>query len=180
MTRLLVGGLVGGLILFFWQFLSWSMLNVHGENFTYTPNEKAIMECLNANLSEGGEYFIPGMPPGMSSEEHMQLQMEAAGKPWAKINYRKSFSDNMVPNMIKGFLANLLTALLVCWILMKIPNLSFLNIVTYATAMGLMGFLTIPLINSFWFETSCIGDLVDAVVPWALIGVFLGWWLRRG
>jgi len=102
MARLLIGGLVGGLILFFWQFLSWSILDVHAANFNYTPQEKAVIDCLSANLTDG-EYFIPGMPPGMSAEEHTKIQEASVGKPWATINYRSKFEVNMASNMIRGF-----------------------------------------------------------------------------
>jgi len=178
MGRLLIGGLVGGLILFIWQFLSWSMLNVHAKNFTYSPNEQAVIDCLSANLSDG-EYFIPGNPPGATAEQMAANQENAIGKPWAKINYRSSFEMNMGMNMARGFVVDFLAALLLCWLLIKIPNLSFQDVLFGSLAVGIISYLTGPYINHVWFESSSIGDLIDAVVSWGLVGAFLGWWLRR-
>ncbi len=178
MGRLLVGGLVGGLILFIWQFLSWSMLNVHAENFKYSENEQAVIDCLSANL-KSGEYFIPGNPPGASSEELTKIRKNAIGKPWAKINYREQYNVNMGLNMARGFVVDFLAALLLCWILLKIPNISFGDVVIGSLAVGLIGYFTGPYISHVWFESSSIGDLIDAVVSWGIVGIFLGWWLRR-
>ncbi len=178
MKKLLIGGIVGGLILFIWQFLSWSMLNVHAANFTYTPNQQQVIDCLSANLTDG-EYFIPGVPPDASSEEYAEYQKNAVGKPWAKVNYRSSFNVNMGMNMIRGFAMDFLAALMLCWILLKIPNVSFVDVLMSSLAVGLIGYFTGPYINNVWFETSSIGDLIDALVSWGLTGAFLGWWLRR-
>jgi len=178
MKKLIIGGLVGGLILFLWQFLSWSILNVHAANFGYTSNEKAVIDCLSANLKDG-EYYIPGMPPGTSAEDHAKIQENAVGKPWARINYRSSFDVNMGMNMTRGFIVDFLAALFLCWILLKIPNVSFTDILLSSLGVGLIGYLTGPYINHIWFESSSIGDLIDAVVSWGITGAFLGWWLRR-
>ena len=48
-----------------------------------------------------------------------------------------------------------------------------------ALAVGFTGYLTIPYLNSVWFEASSIGSLIDTVAQWGLLGVWLGWWLNR-
>ena len=55
MKKLFVGALVGGLILFIWQFLSWSLLNIHLPEMQYTPAQDEILSALSeAGLEEGG------------------------------------------------------------------------------------------------------------------------------
>ena len=53
MRTLLIGSLVGGLILFLWQFLSWTALNLHGREMQHTPKQDAILQSLSQNLEEG-------------------------------------------------------------------------------------------------------------------------------
>jgi hypothetical protein len=178
MLRLLVGGLVGGLILFFWQFLSWNMLNVHGENLQYTPHQQEVLDCLSAHL-EDGEYMIPAKPPEMSQAEFHEMGEQFIGKPWASINYHKSFAVDMPMNLARGFTADFLAAFLLCWVLLKIPHISYLNVVLCCLAVGMINYLTGPYISHVWFETSSIGSLVDNLVSWGVIGLFWGWWLRR-
>lgn len=179
MSKIWLGSLIGGLILFVWQFLSWSLLNIHGNEMQYSPNQDQVLEVLNEHLEEGN-YFMPGAPPGSSAEEHQQLMEESIGKPWASIQYHKSLNNNMGMNMFRGFVADFVAVLLLCWMLMKMPGVSAGQIVISSLSVGLIGFLTVSYLNSIWFETPTVGALIDVVVQWGLCGVWLSWWLRRG
>ena len=178
MKKLIIGAVVAAILLFVWQFLSWSMLNIHGANFQYSENQDEIMECLKGKLDDGS-YFMPTVAPGTSSEDRQAYMEGIAGSPWAMINYHTSFSMEMGMSMARGFFANLVAALLLCWVLLKIPNLGFKDTLLCTIAVGLVGYLTISYINSAWFETSSIGYLIDSLVGWGLVGAWLGWWLNR-
>jgi len=176
MSTIIIGGIIGGVILFVWQFMSWTFLEVHAKEFTYTSKQQEILECLAENL-ETGEFMVPGVPSGTSSEERRRLGQEMNGKPWAIVKYRSSFNPNMPLNMIRGLSVNVLSVLLLCWIFGKIPNPEFLEILLSSMAVGIVAYLNISYIESVWFKTSSIGYLIDAVVSWALVGAFLGWWM---
>jgi hypothetical protein len=179
MKKQLVATLVGGLILFVWQFLSWSLLPIHQSEYGYTPNQDKIMEALNQNLTEEGTYMLPGVPPGSSQEEAQAAMQAGSGKPWASISYHKSMNTAMGMNMIRGFVVDLLAAFLLIWLLMKVPNLTLGVVMQASVAVGLIGYLTIPYLNSIWFENDSIGYLIDTLVQWGLVGVWLGWYLPR-
>ena len=178
MKKLIIGALVGGLLLFIWQFLSWTKLNVHRAEFGYTANQDAVIAALNENLEEG-TYMIPGMAPGATKEEQTAAHESAIGKPWALINYHNSYDTNMTMNMIRGFLVNVLAAFLLCWIFLNFRELSMKTAVLSAMAVGVIGYLVISYIDSIWFGGSSIGDLIDAIAQWGLCGAWLGWWLNR-
>lgn len=178
MKKQLIATLVGGLILFIWQFLSWSMLNVHASEFQYTANQDKIMENLTANLEEGS-YFLPGLPPEATQEEHQAAMENNVGKPWATISYHKSMQMNMGMNMFRGFVADLLAAFFLVWVLMKFAALDFKTALLASLAVGATGYLTTSYLNSVWFESNSIGHLIDTVVQWGLVGAWLGWWLPR-
>lgn len=178
MKKQLIATLVGGLILFVWQFLSWSLLNIHGSEMAYSPNQDKILENLAQNLEEGS-YFMPGVPPGTSGEA-AQAAMEAnVGKPWATISYHKSMSNNMGMNMFRGFAVDLVAVFLLVWLLLKFTSVDLKTAVLAGLAIGGIGYLTGPYLNSIWFEGDSIGHLVDAIVQWGLVGAWLGWWLPR-
>jgi hypothetical protein len=178
MKKLIVGAVVAAIIVFVWQFLSWSMLNIHGASFQYSENQDEILECLNGKLDDGS-YFLPTVAPGTSSADREAYMANMVDKPWAIINYHSSFGNSMGMNMARGFFANLVATLLLCWVLLKIPNLGFKDTIFASVAIGLIGYLTISYINSAWFETSSIGYLIDTLVGWGLVGAWLGWWLNR-
>ncbi len=179
MTKQLIGTLVSAVILFIWQFLSWSALQVHKSEFTYTPNQDSIMQSLSKYLTEEGTYMLPGVPPGSGYEQEQALMESQAGKPWATVSYHKSMSTAMGMNMLRGFAIDIVAAFFLVWLLLKFADLNLKTALMSAVAVGFIGYLTIPYLNSIWFEGDSIGYLIDAVVPWSVVGVWLGWWLPR-
>lgn len=179
MKKQIIATLVGGAILFIWQFLSWAAIPIHKSEYGYAPNQDKILEALGQNLTEEGTYMLPMVPPGTSHEE-AQASMEArAGKPWATVTYHKSMSTEMGMNMVRGFAIDLVSAWLLVWLLMKFQNLNMMSALQSSVAVGVIGYLTIPYLHSIWFETNSIEYLIDAIVQWGIVGAWLGWWLPR-
>jgi hypothetical protein len=179
MKKSLIGALVGGIIIFIWQFLSWTMVNLHQPSQQYTPKQEAILSVLNDNLEEGG-YFLPGMPENSSMDEYEKLMKESEGKPWATIQYHKAMENNMVMNMIRGLLTNILTVWLLCWILLRINVPNFPTILIASLFIGLIVFLNVPYTNHIWFQSFDLwAHFADAIVSWGLCGLWLAWWLPR-
>ncbi|MBL7808004.1 MAG: hypothetical protein JNN28_09330 [Saprospiraceae bacterium] len=179
MKKQLVSIIVGGLILFIWQFVSWALIPIHKSEYGYTPNQDKIMEALSQNLTEEGTYMLPGINPSLSREA-VEAEMAAhEGKPWASVTYHKSMSNAMGMNMFRGFAIDLVAIYLLIWLLMKIPNLTLGTSVQASVAIGVIAYLTIPYLNSIWFETNSLEHLIDAVVQWGLVGAWLGWYLPR-
>ncbi len=44
MKKTIIGAIVGGIIIFAWQFLSWGPLNLHEAQQQYTPKQDTIPE----------------------------------------------------------------------------------------------------------------------------------------
>ncbi len=179
MKKQLIAILVGGIILFIWQFLTWSLLNVHGNETKYTPNQARIMETLSQNLPEAGSYMLPQPPPGSSQAEKQAFMENASSTPWASIVYHKNFNTNMGMNMLRGILVDWLAVFLLVWLLLKFANLDFKTVLLTSLAVGIIGYLTISYLYTIWFDTSSIGQLIDTFVQWGLTGTWLGWWLTR-
>lgn len=176
MKKLIIGGIVSGIILFVWQSLSWTALNIHGSQTQFTAAQTDILQALaDANLMEG-QYFVPTLDPAnpISNEEYYSRYV---GKPWATINYHESMENTMTMNMIRGFTADLFVAFLLCFVLLKNPSLNFGNVFLTCIAIGIISYITIPYMNSIWFQGNSIPDLIDAIVQWSLVGGFLGWLL---
>lgn len=182
MKKTIVGAIVGGIIIFLWQFLSWAALNFHEAQQQYTPKQDSILAYLNTQFSQDGGYLLPNSAPGTSSDD-IQKQMKASmGKPWVQIMYHKSMggTDKMLMNMGRGLLINIITVWLLCWLLVKIPSPSFGTIFTGTLFTGLIVFFNIPYINHIWYETfDLMAHFTDALVSWGITGIWLGWWLSR-
>jgi len=182
MKKWIIGSLAGAIIVFAWQFLSWSFLGIHSGSEKYSPAQDSIVSMLSSTLKEDGMYFMPTVPPGSSQSDMEKLGEQTAGKPFAMVVYNKSFENNMTKSMIRGFVIDLILVLLLISILVRggVPN--FIGIFSGAIAVGLFTFLWGPYMSLNWFQmpwSAIKGDLIDAVVAWGLCGLWLGWWLRR-
>jgi hypothetical protein len=178
-NKFIIGSLVGGLIVFMYQFMSWALLNLHASQQQYTDQQENIINCLSTNLKEDGTYFIPNVPPGTSSEIAQKQMEESQGKPWAIVSYRKSMNTSMSTNMLRGFAADIVAVFLLCWVLGNFHYVNMRMAIMASVAVGLIGYLTTEYSNSIWFELNSLPDLLDAVVCWTLCGTWLGFWLRK-
>jgi hypothetical protein len=178
MKKLLIGALIGGILLFFWQFLSNVVLNIHRPMQSYTAKQAEVLKYLSDNL-EPGFYSLPNIPDGAPMAENEKLMTESNGKPWAQVQLHKSLDTQMGGKLARSFITDILAVLLLCWVLLKISNINFMNIFLCCLAIGLLSYLTTFYSNSIWFETISMPDLVDAIVGWGLVGAWLGWWMSR-
>jgi len=175
----IIGTLVGALILFIWQFLSYGPLNVHTKQMDYTPAQDELLAAIEKSGIPPGEYFLPRTPIDMPSAVAHKARAKTVGKPWAMIQYHSELKDQMVPNLIRGFVIDFLAVYILCWILLQFADLSVSRAIMTSVGAGLIGYFTINYLNHIWFETTSLPYLLDAIVPWTAIGAWLGWWLRR-
>jgi len=177
MKKLIIGTLVGGLILFIWQFMSFGMMDLHYGQMAHTPAQEEILEVLEANLTDG-EYYMIRAPKGDMDQQN-ELMEERIGKPWAMVQYHSVLEHSFGMNLFRALIINCLAAFILCWILMNYAKLDMKASIFTSLGIGIIGYLVINYLDSIWFKTGTMPDLLDAIVPWTLMGGFLGWWLPR-
>lgn len=180
MKKSLIAAIVGGIIIFFWQFLSNAALDLHRTSQQYTPKQDTILPYLSQQLEEG-RYYLPTYPAGASSEEARKTMAAAEGKPWAIVEVHKSWNGaDMTMNLIRSLLTNMIMVFLLVWILQRGNFSSFSSIFLSSVFVGLIGFLYFPYANFIWYKTPGIwAHFNDGWVAWAVNGLWLGWYLRR-
>ena len=183
MKKSIVGSIVGGLLIFIWQTVSWTVLDLHRPVQDYTAKQDTIMGFLNSQLSKDGGYIMPGLPPGSTNEEMMKNGEKAYGKPWATVQYHTKYTftmNDMYMNMFRGLVATIVMVWLLCWILGKWNKLSFVNIFIACIFTGLIVFINQPYNTYIWYKIFDVrAHLIDALASWGLCGIWLGWWLKR-
>lgn len=181
MKKILIASIVGALILFMWQALSWMVLPFHTKSMQLSDNDAEIIAVLQKNMKADGLYMVPGVPQNLSEEEKQKLVNNFNGKPWAMIDYHSSFNNtNMAPQMIRGYLIAFVAVWLVCWWLKGINGFS--NIVLRTASVGFLLWLFVWYNQHNWFQTSwavLTAELIDLMVAWLLCGLWLGWWLGK-
>lgn len=183
MKKWLIGSLVGAVLLFVWQFLTWSVLPIHQANYGYSANEAAIIKTLSENLTEEGQIMIPGVKPGTSNEAAQEVCKANEGKPWAIIQYHPSQKMmNMAAPMIRGFLIDVVIVLLLIYLFSNMASASFGGIFISTLMVGFISWCWFPYTGHNWFQTPMSmvrADLLDIVVGWGLLGAWLGFWLKK-
>jgi hypothetical protein len=182
MKKWLIGSLVGGVIVFLWQFLSWTMLGIHDNAAKYHPAQDSIVSYLSSVIKEDGAYMLPTVKPGASNKDYEELVEKLEGKPWASLIYHTSYSYDMVRQMTRGFLVDVFLVFTLIYILTRGGVPTPVRVVAGSVAVGLFTFLWGPYMGHNWFHlpmNMILGDLLDALVAWGLTGLWLGWWLNR-
>jgi fumarate reductase subunit C len=180
MKKTIVGALVGGIILFLWQFLSWTILDLHRPANEYTPKQDSIMSVLKTNLTADGGYYMPGLPKTATMDDHKKMMQTMDGQPWARVEFHKSWHANMGMNMARGLIVNILIVLLLCYVITKLNNNSFGRTFIATLGTGIIVFLNSAYTQHIWFESfDLMAFMTDYLVSWGVCGLWLGWWMNR-
>jgi hypothetical protein len=172
MKKLLLFGFLGGFILFFWQFLSNAALDLHHDFHQYTSHQDQITHFIDSLQLEEGSYMMPIYPSGISQAEIEQYMENKKGKSWMILQYHKNWQMDMLTPMLRGFIIDILVALMLFYILRQIKDNTLSKSVLILSMIGFMGFLTISYLNFIWYKTPDIyACLVDGILPWAILGM---------
>ncbi len=171
MKKAILFALLGGVILFAWQFLSWAMPNFHKRAQQYTPVQDEVLQAIqNSGLKEG--MYVLGQPdPKLPRAEFDAAMEKYAGKPWGVLNYHEKNNSGMAMNMIRGFIMMVLVSLLFFWLVRQQKDPTLLKRVLLGLAIGGIGFMFIPYAYFIWFKAPDIwAYMLDGIVPWAIVG----------
>lgn len=180
MKKILIGGIVGGILLFAWQTISWTVANLHDKGQQYTAKQDTILSALAASGIDEGSYLVPRPEKEGDMDAMNAWVKEHTGKPWARVTYYKAYDLNMGMNLVRGLLSDIVIVCLLCWILAKISTGSGGFYILASVMIGVISFVNGPYTGHIWYPLHDIGaHLTDALVSWGLVGVWLAWWMRR-
>jgi len=176
----IIGSIVGAIIVFAWQGLSWMAIGIHDKQMKYTPAQDEIMGVLNSKITEDGLYMLPSAP---TKKEMKDMADGMEGKPWASIIYHKEHHMDIAMRMTRAFLVDLFLVISLIYVLTRGGAVPIARrVFSGAIAWGLAFFLAGFYMGHIWFDLPwhmITGDLIDDLVSWALCGIWLGWWMNR-
>lgn len=182
MKNWIIGSLIGAIIVFGWQFLSWQVLHLHKGAAKYHPSQDNILSSISSAISEEGAYMLPTTRPGAPMKEHEELIKQMEGKPWASVIFHKQFESRMPMRLVRGFLVDLFLVFTLIYILTRGGVPIPVKVFAGSVAVGLFTFLWGPYMGHNWYDLPMEmikGDLIDAIAAWGICGLWLGWWLNR-
>ncbi|OAI49752.1 hypothetical protein AYO45_02110 [Gammaproteobacteria bacterium SCGC AG-212-F23] len=170
MTTYLKAGILGGLVLFFWGYVSWMYLPWHSMTLHRFTDEKAVSQVIQANAPHSGVYLSPMSAISATTQS-------AQPQPMLFVSAHLQGMSSMVQAMMVSILIQFFSAILVAWMLCR-TKLSYLGrlgfVEVFALTVGIVAYL--PGWN--WFKIDTLYTLVnmaDLLVGWFLAGLLLAW-----
>ncbi|MFN6963555.1 MAG: hypothetical protein ACK4S4_07295 [Pyrinomonadaceae bacterium] len=174
--RIVIAGVVAGLLMFVWSFISHTVLPLGETGVRMLPAEPAIVGTLKQNVPESGLYFYPGLDMAhgdVSPEEQAAWAERYKAGPRGILVYRTDGDEPMGAKMLLTELAsNILACIVAAWVIASIGG-SFVTRAIAAGMFGVIGWLSIDV--SYWnwygFPTSyAIAQGIDQFVGWLVSG----------
>lgn len=178
--RVLIAGIVSGVLLFLWGGLYHNFLSFGEIGLKELPNEQALMTFTKANIPEPGMYLFPttGLPSNASHAERMakmeEVNKKAASGPQGVLIYRpvgEALSSRM---LVTECVTNIIQGLLVAFLVAQAGVRRFASRVGLAFVIGLVAAITtnVSLWNWYGFPSSwVISNIVFLAIGYFIMGL---------
>jgi hypothetical protein len=188
MKGILIGGMLGGLVMFFWGFVA-HMVLPFGEMglIEATPAQQdAVLGSVKDNFQSGpGVYIVPmDMQAMKDPAKAKEAGARALANPYAFVVYQPQGRDtinNMGSNLGIEWATNTVCALLVAF-LVSFATVGFVMRALLVLGTGVFGWLAnaVPMWNWYRFPTDfTMAALIMQSIGWLLVGLVVAWALKR-
>lgn len=174
LASLIKGGVMGGVVMFLWGMISWTVLPWHDATMKRFVDESAVAAVLTANAPRRGVYILP-YPGGTGSGSASTAAAQTGPRAFVAYDDRASFS--MSRPMGGALLINILGALCLTWLLVR-ARLGYWGRVLSATAAGVFAGVVadLPAWNWWGFSTPfTIIAFLDHMLGGFLAGLVIAW-----
>ena len=190
MKRILLAGILGGIVMFIWNFIGHDLLPLGHAGIHEIPNEAAVLDAMKANIGENrGVYLFPGLgygdnPTREQKSEGMKLMLEKlANNPSGFLVYHPP-GRQVVFGRLLGveFATDLLESILVVFLLAQARIDNFIGRVGFVFVAGILAAIAtnIPYWNWYGFpKRYTVAYMFIQVVGFFCVGIVAGLVLRK-
>lgn len=184
--RVLVAGLIGGIVMFVWGVAAHMALGLGEVGMRLPVQENAVLGSLREGLgTQPGVYLLPSLDPAKMGDEAVvkAYSEKVATSPYAFVVYLPQGEDmmQMGPQIGRQWASDTLAALALAFVL-GLAGLAFARRVALAGAVAVFAWLctVVPYWNWYRFPLDfTLAALVEQLVGWLLAGAAMAWWLGR-
>lgn len=180
-TRILFAGVLGGIVMFIWGFVSHELLPIGEMGVKVLPNEDAVTSALQTNLGDNpGFYVFPagGLTPGATRAEK-EAAMKKAEEQMASgaggvLVYRPKRAFNFPKRLGIEFATDVIASLLAAFLLAQTRISSFGGKVGFVLVVGLVAgfFGNTQYMNWFGFPKDyTAGVMTSQIAGFLLVGI---------
>ena len=188
--RVLLAGILGGIVMFIWTSIAHMALPLGEAGITEIPNESAVLSSMQTNIGERtGLYIFPGLGVGenASREEKSQamkgMQQEIAANPSGILMYHppgRQFAFGK--SLAIEFSTELLEAILAIWLLAQTRIASFGGRVGFVLLAGILAAMATNVSYWNWYGFPGVytaSYMVTQVIGFLAVGMVAGLMLRK-
>src|SRR5436305_9811542 len=187
-ARILLAGILGGVVMFFWNFVAHDILPLGEMGVRVLPNEDAVASALQTNLADNGGFFIfpsGGLTPG-ATREQKEAAMKKAEEQMASgaagvLIYRPKRIFNFPKRLIIQFATDVAEALLAVFLLAQTRITGFGGKVGFVLTAGILAAITtnVPYANWYGFPKDfTLGQMLTQIIGFLLVGIVAGLMMR--
>jgi len=180
-TRIILAGIVGGIVMFIWNFVAHELLPLGEMGVRLIPNEDAVTSVLQTNLGDtSGFYVFPsgGLTPG-ATREQKEAAMKKAEEQMAAgaggvLIYRPKRIFNFPKRLGIEFATEMIESLLAVFLLAQTRITSFGGKVGFILTAGILAAIAtnVPYANWYGFpKTFTLAQMIMMVVSFLLVGI---------
>jgi len=139
MDRIFLAGLLGGIAMFTWVYISWTVLPVGSVGLRKLPDETAVLQALQKHIAENsGIYLFPALRL-QPDPNHKDLAEKIARGPSGILMYNAAGSRSLViSRWLLDFLTELAQALLAVFLLSQTRLTTFGSRLAFVLLVGLL------------------------------------------
>lgn len=188
--RILLAGILGGLVMFAWTSIAHMALPLGEAGITEIPNESAVLNSMQSNIGDrAGLYIFPGLGVGenASREEKSQamkgMQQRIAANPSGVLMYHppgRQFAFGK--SLAIEFSTELLEAILVIWLLAQTQIARFGGRVAFVLLAGILAAIATNVSYWNWYGFPGLytaSYMLIEVIGFLLVGIVAGLMLRK-
>jgi hypothetical protein len=178
MVKILVGGVVAGIVIFFWGFVAHMLLPLGEMGLKSLSKEDDLTAAMKKEVREPGLYFVPGrdMSKSQSQEEMEAHAAKVAKGPYGfMVIYPNGRDVALAKRLPIEFGTNVVCALLAA-ILVSLLRPGFMVRVACVTLVGILASIMtlVPYWNWYGFPTDfTLAQIAENAVGWFLAGLVL-------
>lgn len=169
--KIVLGGLIGGLIFFIWSGASWMFLPWHMTTMYSFKDEVVIKKSITDNVPKSGVYFAPGMTNQNQAQMNQPVQAPII---FATVQLENPISMNRMMGI--SLLTAIVSALFLTWIAAQAHGASYTRRLAVVIMVALTACVTIyvPYWNWFGFPLNyTLVMIADQLIGWFIAGLVI-------
>jgi len=190
MRRILLATLLGGIVMFIWEHIAYTVLPLGVTGFRTLPNETALLDGLQKNIAENsGIYLFPGVrlepkPSEKKTEATKEIAEKMARYPSGILIYNAAGSRPFQLSrwLSVEFMTELAQAFLAVFLLSRTSLTTFHGRLGFVLLIGVMAAIATNVSYWNWYGFPwryTLATMFVQLVGFLCVGLIAGWILKR-